>query len=351
MPATPTGAGNAGLKRLARHPLFRGLLLLALLLLAVWVIAPEALDLPSLWGHFRSADPAWLTAAVLAQVARYAGAGLLMTLSARAAGVNAPPGLSSQAALASGAAARIIPFGGAGGIAVRAAYLSRRGMHEAAIAGYFVLQNLLGTAWLLATVLLALLLGAGAGQAGGWGAILPLVVASLLGTALVAYLMLRPERSAALAASLGRRLDSLVRSRGRRSSLEEALPRILDQAAAALRIGSVIKFGLLLAAFFSSWTILGDMASLHFSVWSLGVRATVPHTVLAYTAASLAGSAVGMPYGMGVTEGAMLASYSALGYDLDRALSAVLVFRALSFWLAIPLGLLAAANLRRVRAL
>lgn len=352
MSERPNRTWKQRLRDLAGHPLVRGLVLLAIVLLAIWAIAPEVLDFPSLLQRISTADPWWIAAAVLAQTARYIGAGLLMSLSARAAGVSAPAGRSSQAALASGAAARIIPFGGAGGIAVRAAYLKRQGMPEASIAGYFVLQNVLGTAWLLATLALAVVLGAGTGTGNQSRlSLVPLAVATLLGASAMAALLTHPARSAALAASLGRRLDTFIRSRGRASSLETALPRFLEQAVAALRIGSVVKHGLLLAAFYSSWTILGDMACLHFSVWSLGVSATVPHTILAYTAASLAGTAVGMPYGMGVTEAAMLAGYAAFGYDLDGSLSAILLFRALSFWLTIPLGLAAAANLRRLKAL
>ncbi len=349
MPQAQPQAPTSRLRRSLSHPLVRGFLLLALAAAAVWAIAPEALNLPALASHLRAADPWCVAAAALAQVGRYAGAGLLMTLSARAAGASAPGWLSTQAALASGAAARIIPFAGAGGIAVRAAYLNRRGMPEAAIAGYFVLQNLLGTAWLLATLVLAIALGAGGGVSAG--SLVPLLLVLFLGVLAVAFPVLRQVRARSLAATLGRRLDNLLRSRGRWSTLEERLPHYLDQAVAALRIGLVVRHGLVLAALFSSATILGDMASLHFCTWALDIRATLSQTVLAYTAASLAGSAVGMPYGMGVTEGAMLASYGAMGFDLDRALSAVLVFRALSFWLTIPLGMLAAWSLRRVRAL
>lgn len=70
-------------------------------------------------------------------------------------------------------------------------------------------------------------------------------------------------------------------------------------------------------------------------------------TVLVYTAGSVAGTATSMPSGLGVTEAAMVAAYRRLGWDLKLALSAVLVFRALSFWLPIPLGLAAGWYLRR----
>ncbi len=284
--------------RALSHPLVRGLLLLAVTAAAVWAIAPQALDLPALASHIRAANPLWVAAAVLAQVVRYAGAGLLMTLSARAAGSSAPGLLSTEAALASGAAARIIPFGGAGGIAVRAAYLKRRGMPEAAIAGYFVLQNLLGTAWLLATLLLAFALGAAAGSDMSSGSIVPLLVVSVVAAVAVVYPVLRPVQSRGLAAALGRRLDELLRSRGRRSTLEESLPGFLMQAVAALRIGSVVRNGLVLAAVFSSWTLLGDTASLHFCAWALDVRTTLSQRYLAYYRGSLARLCVGMAYGM-----------------------------------------------------
>lgn len=345
-------SGGRTLRGVLSIPLVRGILLVLVMLGALWLIAPQALDLPRVVAQVRAASPIWLLAALLAQVARYLGTGLLMTLSARAAGQRVSAAAASSASLASGAAARILPFGGAGGIALRAAFLKRQGVNEAAIAGYFVFQNLLGTAWLIVVSLVAVgLLGASAAAGASPAALIPAAVMAVLAAVGLAQLIRHPDTAHRLAAGAGRRLDALLRRCGRDSALESKLPYLLSQALAALNIGAHVRGGLWLAALYSSWTILGDILSLHFSGQALGLSASLSQGVVAYAAASLAGSAVGMPAGVGVTEGAMAATYAAMSHPLDLSLSAVLLFRALSFWLPIPLGLLAAWHLRRQHAL
>ncbi|TDB90858.1 hypothetical protein E1266_27460 [Actinomadura sp. 7K534] len=69
--------------------------------------------------------------------------------------------------------------------------------------------------------------------------------------------------------------------------------------------------------------------------------------VAAYLVAAAAGSAVPAPGGIGSTEAALVAALIALGITAGPALHAVLLFRAVTFWAPVPLGLLAFRTLRR----
>ncbi|MBB4774481.1 lysylphosphatidylglycerol synthase domain-containing protein [Actinomadura welshii] len=69
--------------------------------------------------------------------------------------------------------------------------------------------------------------------------------------------------------------------------------------------------------------------------------------VAAYLVAAAAGSAVPAPGGIGSTEAALVAALVALGITAGPALHAVLLFRAVTFWAPVPLGLLAFRTLRR----
>ncbi|MGW2308405.1 lysylphosphatidylglycerol synthase domain-containing protein, partial [Actinomadura luteofluorescens] len=60
-----------------------------------------------------------------------------------------------------------------------------------------------------------------------------------------------------------------------------------------------------------------------------------------------AGSAVPTPGGVGSTEAALVAALAALGVAAGPALHAVLLFRAVTFWAPVPLGILACRTLRR----
>ncbi|MFA1550902.1 YbhN family protein [Actinomadura chokoriensis] len=75
--------------------------------------------------------------------------------------------------------------------------------------------------------------------------------------------------------------------------------------------------------------------------------ADVRTLVAAYLVGAAAGSAVPLPGGVGSTETALVAALAALGFDAGPSLQAVLLFRAITFWAPVPLGLLSCRTLRR----
>lgn len=87
------------------------------------------------------------------------------------------------------------------------------------------------------------------------------------------------------------------------------------------------------------------------SVLAIPGTAAGPADVLALVAAYLvgaaAGSAIPTPGGIGSTEAALVAALAALDIGTGPALHAVLLFRAVTFWAPVPLGILACRTLRR----
>ncbi|WP_149263792.1 lysylphosphatidylglycerol synthase domain-containing protein [Actinomadura sp. K4S16] len=75
--------------------------------------------------------------------------------------------------------------------------------------------------------------------------------------------------------------------------------------------------------------------------------ADAPALLAAYLVGAAAGSAIPTPGGVGSTEAALVAALAALGVAAGPALHAVLLFRAVTFWAPVPLGLLACRTLRR----
>lgn len=69
--------------------------------------------------------------------------------------------------------------------------------------------------------------------------------------------------------------------------------------------------------------------------------------VAAYLVGAAAGSAIPVPGGIGSTEALLVAALAALGIAAGPALHAVLLFRAITFWAPVPLGLLSYRTLRR----
>ncbi|MQY09411.1 lysylphosphatidylglycerol synthase transmembrane domain-containing protein [Actinomadura macrotermitis] len=87
--------------------------------------------------------------------------------------------------------------------------------------------------------------------------------------------------------------------------------------------------------------------------FALSARA-VPHAsagvltlIAAYLAGAAAGAAIPSPGGIGSTEAALVAALAVLGIATGPALQAVVLFRLITFWAPVPVGLLAARTLRR----
>jgi uncharacterized protein (TIRG00374 family) len=68
---------------------------------------------------------------------------------------------------------------------------------------------------------------------------------------------------------------------------------------------------------------------------------------LVYLVGNAAGSLVPSPGGIGTIEVTLIAGLTAAGVNPGVAASAVILFRALTFWLPIPLGWLAFLRLQR----
>ena len=333
---------------------WRAVLISLVLLGAIWFLAPQALDLRRLAGYVAEAAPVPILAAILCQAPRYLGAGFLMSLCTRQLATPAPRWQSAEVALASGAASRLLPVAGAGGIAVRFAYLKRCGLAEPAIAGYFLLQNLLGTASLLLLSLMALAYQRLSGSAALLPAetLLPSLGVVLAAMFVIVLIARRPQAAMFHARQVGAACDRVLQSRlHRNSDCARRLESAASSLATALTMGGRTGPRLTEGLFYSSWTIVGDVASLYLVSLALGCHAGAPAAAIAYAISSVAASAVAMPAGLGVTEGAMVAAYAAFGQAPALSLAVVLVFRAVSFWVPILFGLGAGWHLRRVRAL
>jgi putative heme transporter len=87
---------------------------------------------------------------------------------------------------------------------------------------------------------------------------------------------------------------------------------------------------------FRNW--LFDLFCLVFSIKAAGVRVPWWGIVLAWAAGSGGASLNLTPGGLGVVEAALTGALVALGVPGRRALTAVLVYRAITFWLAIAIG-------------
>jgi uncharacterized membrane protein YbhN (UPF0104 family) len=129
-----------------------------------------------------------------------------------------------------------------------------------------------------------------------------------------------------LAFPAGRRL---ARSRVA-PALGQVIPRLLDVAQQPAKLAEGIGGALLLT---SAYILCLDT-----SVKALGGSVPLASIAVVYLAGNAIGSVVPTPGGLGAVEAALSAGLTAAGLPGTTAVSAVLLFRTLTFWLPVPVG-------------
>ncbi|MGN6167364.1 MAG: lysylphosphatidylglycerol synthase transmembrane domain-containing protein [Solirubrobacteraceae bacterium] len=293
----------------------------------VYVLVTKFAGFGHTWSEIRHADPAWL---VLGAALELLSLGGYMALFAAVVGRGVARigwWVSVQIPLAGIAALRVLATGGAGGFAVQAWALDRAGMPAPAIASRLVTNVVIQYA-----VYLGALAVCGIGL---WARLLPgggpfaltlvpalFAVAVIAGVVTLAALPAAPERW--LAAPVGQRTWSrrarrwlLVAFSTVRTGVRSAVALLARPR--PLLIGALVYWGF-------------DVAVLWCAFRAFGPAPVVPVVVAAYLVGTLA-DLLPFPGGIGGVDGGMIGVLLAFGVPGGRAVVAVLVYRAFSFWL------------------
>jgi glycosyltransferase 2 family protein len=272
----------------------------------------------------RSADPIWMVAAAGLSVLTYLAAAwslsgfVLERLSFR----------RTVLAQLAGSFVTLVTPAAVGGAALNVRYLQRNKVPAAAAAAS------VGVAQLVAFVLHAVLLVVFVAITGARSHSLSpprwvyFVIAALVVVALVVVAVPRGRRAlrARLAPALG-----------------QVLPRLLELAQRPGKLAEGAGGALLLTVSY----ILCLVAC----VLALGGSIAFTSAAVVYLTGSALGSAVPTPGGLGAVEAALAAGLTATGMAAATAVSAVLLFRLLTFWLPVPIGWAAFGYLQRRHAL
>jgi uncharacterized protein (TIRG00374 family) len=126
-------------------------------------------------------------------------------------------------------------------------------------------------------------------------------------------------------------------------ALGQVLPRLLEVLQQPRKLAEGIGGALMLTACY--------ILCLDACVRALGGSLSLTGAAVVYLTGSALGSLVPTPGGLGAVEAALAAGLTATGMAAATAVSAVLLFRLLTFWLPVPLGWGAFSYLRRRQAL
>jgi len=127
----------------------------------------------------------------------------------------------------------------------------------------------------------------------------------------------------------------------------EKVPLFVDkiyEATAILAANSRLQFSAVLGALFF-W--FGDIFCLYFAFLGFGFKPNLAIVIFTYAIVKIIATISFIPGGLGITEASMSLIFIGFGIPAPTALAAVLIFRFLSFWLPIPVGLLSFLSLRK----
>ncbi|MBV9536195.1 MAG: flippase-like domain-containing protein [Solirubrobacterales bacterium] len=279
------------------------------------------------WSEIRHANPVWLALGAALELLSLGGYMALFAGVVARGVARIGWWVSVQIPLAGIAALRVLATGGAGGFAVQAWALDRAGMPARTIASRLVTNVVIQYA-----VYLGALAVCGIGL---WTRVLPgggsfavtlvpalFAVAVIAGVATLGVLPAAPERWLAAPA--------------RDPKWSRQARRWLVVAYSTVRMG--VRSALALLARPRPW-LLGalvywgfDVAVLWCAFRAFGEAPAVPVVIAAYFVGTLA-DLLPFPGGIGGVDGGMIGVLLAFGVPSGRAVVAVLVYRAFSFWL------------------
>ncbi len=318
--ADAAGVGDIEYERLERVRLST-VVTLASVGLALYVLVPQMTELGGLLDEVRGANVGWLGVALLASGLTYVGAALAI---AGAVPVRLPFGSLVLSQLASSFSNRITPAK-VGGMATNVRFLQKQDISLSMASTSVGLSTVAGV-----PIHLSLLILFGAVSSGEVDIPAPdkRLVFVVLGVILVV--------SAAL----------MVLPAGRRAMTRYLFPAVRSAAAS---IGTIARSPLKLFVLLGGATTVTVAYVIAMAACLAAFDVDLPIATVAavYLGGSAVASAAPTPGGIGATEAALIAGYTAVGVDSSVAFAAVMSFRLVTFWLPILPGWLSLVSLQR----
>lgn len=314
---------------------------LAAMILGLYLLLPQLVGLEDTWEQIEDGSPFWILVALVLTLGMFGGyiemfRGVFSKVGKGIIG-RTESFLITMAGLA---ASRIFAAGGAGGLVLQAWALRQAGLPKRVVADKTISFLVLTYFPYAAAVIICgvgLRVGLFHGEAPFPMTVVPAVIATIL-LAVGALILLVPT-------DLQRRLDGFARRTGHLGRIAQRLASIPAATSAGLHdaighlrsrdpalLGAVAFWAFQIAVLWAAFRAFGDAPPLAVLIQAFFV--------------GMLGNLLPIPGGVGGVEGGMIAAFAAFGVDAGLAVVAVLVFRALTFWLPLLPGVIAFFKLR-----
>lgn len=315
------------------------LLLLFITAVCLYVFAPSIAEVFEAWDKLGKVHPIAIPVILALEAGSFWCMWLLQRIALRTHGWF--PVVTTQ--LAGNAFNRITPGGGATGTVLQARMLADAGFDAAKAGTAVTAQSILITAAVVTLPIFAIpaiLLGTAVPsdlESGMWIGAIVFFTMLVVGTLLLATR--RPVEA------MGRGIQRIANVfRVKRPKIEGLGERLLIERD-DLRRSMGSRWLEAVGASIGRWAF--EYFALLVILFAIGARPDIWLVLLAFVAASVLGMIPFSPGGLGFVEAGLTATLAVSGISTGEALLATLVFRLVSFWLPIPVGLIAAWLFRR----
>ena len=315
----------------------------------LYVVTPSLLSALGSWPRLAQVQPRWFILLALLQAGSVASLWWLTRLALEphvdgdevSDSRRARWGAVATAQLAGSAASKVVPGGAATGGVVQAKLLIQAGHPTAAVASALAGVGLMTTAVLLLLPVLtipALLIGPPPAEQLQLGLLVSLILAVVIvGVGVIVLTWPRVLTSTG-------RLIGHVLHHVRPSTTAESMATVLSAQRA--RVAGAFEGRWWLAVFLAAANRMLDYAALVAALAAFGVHARPSEVLLAFVVAQALAMVPITPGGLGFVESGLTALLVVIGVPVDVAVIATLLYRLVSYWLSIPVGLLAWAGWR-----
>jgi uncharacterized protein (TIRG00374 family) len=325
---------------------------LAITGIGLYIVAPSLLSLFGAWPRLADVEPWWFPVLALLQTCSFAAlwwlARLALTQQADDNAAEQGPrpghpgwGTIATAQLAGNAASKVVPGGAATGSVVQAKLLIQAGQPPAVVASAVTSIGLMTTGVLLLLPVLtvpALLIGPPPARQLELGLLVSLIMAIVivaLGLAVLTW-----SRFVVL---VGRAAGRIIHIVNRSVTADSCAAQLVTQRD---RVAAAFEGRWWAAALAAAANRMFDYAALVVALVALNAHARPSEVLLAYVVAQALALVPVTPGGLGFVDAGLTALLVVIGIPADTALIGTLLYRLVSFWLPIPVGLLAWAGWR-----
>ena len=314
---------------------------LGAMILGLYLLLPQLAGLEDTWSRIGDGSPFWIVLAFAFALGMFWGyiemfRGVFSKVAEGVIGRRE----SYLITMAGLAASRIFAAGGAGGLVLQAWALRQAGLPRRVVADKTLSFLVLTYFPYAAAVIICgvgLRTGIFPGEAPFAMTVVPAVIALIL-MGVASLILLVPT-------DLQRRLDGFARRTGWIGRIAQKLALIPAASSAGLHdaikhlrsrdpalLGAVAFWAFQIAVLWAAFRAFGDAPPLAVLIQAFFV--------------GMLGNLLPIPGGVGGVEGGMIGAFAAFGVDAGLAVVAVLVFRALTFWLPLLPGVIAFFKLR-----